>query len=431
MALTAPDGFILAGVSVFALIATAYIAMTWLMRRNFYILLRSPMLTCTYGLIVVLRYLANVYEYVIIWRGDNIGNYGIPALLGYPTVLTALIALTMTAVRLLVMYYPSQRARWGRYVKEKVLIRALGCSWVLVQVGVWSAAWWVGIPRIASIVATVFRPLAIFGTVVMAAWLVYQLRNVHDSSNLSRDIGLVARVLVAVLVYFALIQAIPMTPVASKYAMFAFLTVSNIPVLYVINIRPVREVLRHLPPDRRTDFQKLLAPRHRRTSGNAMDENSGDGRYSNSQGRAVFVDGNRVATIMSFPSLKKAFGEFCRKALCSESFEFLVDVSKYKAFDRSDEGVSAELSLDHARFLAIVNSYIKHDSHSEINIGSDSKRDIMDYVKFEAFLLLSAKRRKEIFNGAEAEISNLLADNLMSKFLASPEYTEVVDLEND
>eukprot|EP00903_Cladosiphon_okamuranus_P016955 g15630.t1 len=395
MALTALDVFILVGVSVFASIAMAYIAMIWLMRRNFYILLRSPMLTCTYGLIVVLRYLANVYEYVIIWRGDNIGKYGIPALLGYPALLIALIALTMTAVRLLVMYYPSQRA------------------------------------RIASIVATVFRPLAIFGTVVMAAWLFYQLRNVHDSSNLSRDIGLVARVLVAVLVYFALIEAIPMTPVASKYAMFVFFAFANIPVVYVINIRPVREVLRHLPPDRRTAFQNLLAPRHRRTSGNAMDENSGDGRYSNSQGRAVFVDGNRVATIMSFPALKKGFGKFCRKALCSESFEFLVEVSKYKAFDRSDEGICIEISLDHARFLAIVDSYIKHDSHSEINISSDVKRGIMDYLPFEAYLLLGAKRRKEIFNGAEAEISNLLEDNLMSKFLTSDEYNEVVDLEND
>lgn len=56
-------------------------------------------------------------------------------------------------------------------------------------------------------VATVFRPLSFFATLLAAVWLVCQLRNVHDSTNLSRDIGLVARILVASLgecfVYFA------------------------------------------------------------------------------------------------------------------------------------------------------------------------------------------------------------------------------------
>lgn len=99
------------------------------------------------GLMIVLRSLAKTYEYAIIWRGDNIGKYGIPSLLGYPTLLTGLIALVMTAVRLLVMYNPSQRARWGRYVKEMFLIRALGCAWVVMEIGVWSAAWWVGVSR--------------------------------------------------------------------------------------------------------------------------------------------------------------------------------------------------------------------------------------------------------------------------------------------
>lgn len=69
-----------------------------------------------------------------------------------------------------------------------------------------------------------------------------------------------------------------------------------------------------------------------------------------------------------------------------------MEVSKFKAFDRNAEETSAEVSLDHSRFLAIVGSYIKYGSHSEINIGSDAKRDITDYLKFEAYVLLGPVR---------------------------------------
>ena len=53
--------------------------------------------------------------------------------------------------------------------------------------------------RTASTVETVLRPVSFFATLLAAAWLVFQLRNVHDSTNLSRDIGLLGRVMVAAL----------------------------------------------------------------------------------------------------------------------------------------------------------------------------------------------------------------------------------------
>lgn len=46
---------------------------------------------------------------------------------------------------------------------------------------------------------TVLRPLSFVATLFAAAWLVWRLRNVHDSTNLSRDIGLVGRSLVVAL----------------------------------------------------------------------------------------------------------------------------------------------------------------------------------------------------------------------------------------
>lgn len=43
------------------------------------------------------------------------------------------------------------------------------------------------------------RPLSLVVTVFAATWLACQLRNVHDSTNLRRDIGLVGRALAAIL----------------------------------------------------------------------------------------------------------------------------------------------------------------------------------------------------------------------------------------
>ena len=51
------------------------------------------------------------------------------------------------------------------------------------------------------------------------------------------------------------------------------------------------------------------------------------------------------------------------------------------------------VTRDFARYLAIVNSFIRCDSHLEINIGSDIKRDIMDYIKFDAYLALEPVSR--------------------------------------
>eukprot|EP00752_Nemacystus_decipiens_P009741 g8699.t1 len=394
------DASILAIATIFTLITVAYVAVLWSMRRNFFILLRSPLLTCLFGLFIVVRVDAKAYEYVVVWRGDRIGKYGTAALLGYPTLLTALVALVMTAVRLLVMYDPRKRAVWGRYVKENVLVRALMWAWLLMEVGVWSVASWMGIARTASMVAMIFRPLSFAATLLAAAWLLFRLKNVHDSTNLSRDIGLVGKALVGILALFSVLQVVPMTPVVYKYAQIVFL--SRIPN----NDDGGSE--------RMSTSQRIGSSR----------------RISTSQRRAACVDENRLAAIMSFPTLRAAFGEFCRKALCSESFEFLVDVAEFKAFDRrADEGIGDEISLDFARFLGIVNTYIKHDSHSEINIGSEIKRDIMNYVKFEAYFKLGPAGRTKVFDDAEVEIRNLLADNLLSKFLASAQYTEVVDLE--
>lgn len=110
---------------------------------------RSPLLACTFGLGIALRYIATTSEDIIIWEDDEgtVRDNRILDLVGFPALVAALIALVMTAVRLLVMYNPSTRARWGRYIKERSLFRALGFALVLMEVAVWSAASTQGVTR--------------------------------------------------------------------------------------------------------------------------------------------------------------------------------------------------------------------------------------------------------------------------------------------
>ena len=83
-------------------------------------------------------------------------------------------------------------------------------------------------------------------------------------------------------------------------------------------IRPVREVLRPVPARPRTCLEALLAPRQGpAASGTVADiEQPAAAAVATaaSQGRTL----NRLATVLSLPPLRTAFGEFCRKSLCSE-----------------------------------------------------------------------------------------------------------------
>ena len=71
-------------------------------------------------------------------------------LISFPALLTAEVALIMTAFRLLVMYYPSERAKWGRYTRERPLTYGLVVVYVSMEMALWSAAWVVGMERCVS-----------------------------------------------------------------------------------------------------------------------------------------------------------------------------------------------------------------------------------------------------------------------------------------
>ncbi|CBJ33536.1 hypothetical protein Esi_0508_0010 [Ectocarpus siliculosus] len=189
-----------------------------------------------------------------------------------------------------------------------------------------------------------------------------------------------------------------------------------------------------------------LSSRRRRGSSSTIggEEDTSDVTQNPSQrSRESYVDSNRLAGIMNYLPLREAFGEFCQKSLCGESFQFLRDASEFRGVIvegpvDGDANGSAEEEQEapvHTSGLgdvaAMVNEYIKDGAPSEINIGSDIKHDIMELAKVETFASLDQDARLLIFVKAEREIRRILEDNLMARFLASAQYKRAVDGDGD
>ncbi|CAM9735584.1 unnamed protein product, partial [Ectocarpus sp. 13 AM-2016] len=185
------------------------------------------------------------------------------------------------------------------------------------------------------------------------------------------------------------------------------------------NIRPIQEVLHHAPRNSiPRGVQMLLALSSRRRRGSTSTV-SGEEVTSyvtqnpSQHSRESYVDSNRLAGIMNYLPLREAFGEFCQKSLCSE-------VSRYKNDAPTHTSGLGDVAT-------IVNEYIKDGAPSEINIGSNTKHDVMELAKVDAFASLNQDARLLIFVKAEREIRKILEENLMARFLASTQYTRAVD----
>ncbi|CAN0003311.1 unnamed protein product [Ectocarpus sp. 6 AP-2014] len=212
----------------------------WHLRKNFFIVLRSPILACTSGLGITVRYTVTMYG-LVVGRNLEILN-----LIGFPALWIAEIALILTALRLFVMYYPSTRAKYGRVTREKPWACGLVATYLLVETVVWLAAAMQGTKRVA-VVMTNLGPLSAFITLMAVACLGRQLKRIHDLSNMGRDIRLIGIILLICLPVFMAIRVLLGSILAFKYFFVIFMTISHPPIVWILNIRPVQEVLNHAP----------------------------------------------------------------------------------------------------------------------------------------------------------------------------------------
>ncbi|CAM9958917.1 unnamed protein product [Pylaiella littoralis] len=441
------DAVILALATSYSLVGLGYIYFMWTLRRNFFIVLRSPRLACALGLFTSLSFICMTYEYTLSWTDESSTIAGIEddpvSLVAFPAVLAAEVAVAMMAMRLTVMFHPSMRATWGRYTKEERLLRGLTCAYVLMEIVLWSAAAAQGVRSTVHVVVMV-RVVMALAVTAGAVCVNRQLKKVKDFINMSHDIRLVGMLLLVMQCLHVGAHLAPMPPLAFKYYCIVLSWISHPPIIWITNIEPVRRVLRHIPRRRRSTIEQVMLVQPPRISSKKnsvaitleLVENPLDRQQPRRE--IACTDASRLSGIMDFLPLKEAFGEYCRRSLCSESFEFLLAVSEFKkdlaldaaaAREKAGKESTTKVFGGFGGYLAVVNDHIKDGSFYEINIDSRNKRDIMKHANFKDYAMLDLDGRMAIFSAAEGEIKKVLQDNLLNEFLNSPAYKAVVDFD--
>ena len=166
---------------------------------------------------------------------------------------------------------------------------------------------------------------------------------------------------------------------------------------------------------------RMLSVSHNRVAVAKEDNTATDYRR-----RASCTDSARLELVMGMDSLRTAFGSFCHKSLCGESFQFLEDVSHFKHKTLIEAARNERKFKGFGGYVAIVNDYIADGSHSEVNIDSRTKQDILSCRKFEVYSSLDLDERIRIFSAAENGVLKILADNLLNRFTLSTQYKAVV-----
>eukprot|EP00752_Nemacystus_decipiens_P006953 g6240.t1 len=136
-----------------------------------------------------------------------------------------------------------------------------------------------------------------------------------------------------------------------------------------------------------------------------------------------------VPSIMRNANMAAAFGALANRFLCSESFNFLVSVTEYRAFTGM---MGAGPGLQHMLFNDICKTFVKVNSEQEINISHDQRQDVLQYLEYRAFSSLRESERAEIFRDAEREVAQMLQLNLLATFHNSEAFTQTcaaVDVE--
>lgn len=115
---------------------------------------RSPGLATLSGCAGTLMFLLTVFRFIL---GISI-DAGPFDLFWLPILLTLYTgAYVMRGFRLMIMYHPHLRKRWGRCLKEAVISRNLVVSCVVLEIIVWSSTYIVGISRYVDVVYTEAR----------------------------------------------------------------------------------------------------------------------------------------------------------------------------------------------------------------------------------------------------------------------------------
>jgi len=401
--------------STFFFFAVAHIVLLWRSRNDFLIAVRSPRLACVAGMFASLCYIS----LVSLSLSGDVRRSDIGGVLCLPGQIVVDVAILLTALRLLVMYFPAHRVAYGRFVNEKRLFRGLVFVYASMEVSCWIAVGAFGVAKVASVLLLIGKIADAF-FVVVGGCLWWKLKDVHDLSEISRDIRLVVVVMVVglfgdVFLRLILFRNSPWW----RYVMLVPLTVYVTSTVWILNIRPTRRILGQAPECVVAKICKWTR------SSYTVAITAECGTLYQRRPSMISI---RMLAIMAFEPLRAAFGQFCHKSLCGESFQFLQDVEEFRSDPclngDGDEKVGTFRGF--GSFQGIINDYIREGSHSELNIDSKTRHAILEMSAFEVYSSLGMRQRREIFQAAQTDILHMLQANLLQRFILSDQYKNAI-----
>ncbi|CAN0335808.1 unnamed protein product, partial [Ectocarpus sp. 12 AP-2014] len=409
--------------NAYCFVTLSHISATWVLRKDFYFAVRSPLLTTASGVAGVLAGSTAVSRTVMF---PGLQSLFVLRIFSIPlTVLCFVVVYILRGLRVIVMYTPSRRQRWGRYLKrEAATVKVLMAAYVIVEVAAWIVVRHVGLARVASFMVTVVK---IDTVVTLSASLALfgQLRRTQDVFKVSLEIQRAGACALLTSVMIMFLGSIP-AGVVEVYLVL-FYTARFHGVLWITNIQPAREILerRGVTPNTRGIMAKLFPYVPWRKHGGTVAIDSGErmvlAASPHSSKPTVKVD-DAMEEILLCPLLLEAFEEFCRKALCSESIMFL---KAARAYNDSVYASTANADTNFALFMEILDKYIKDGSPFEINIESKTKSFIMRRTDKEAFKQLPLDDVARGLDAAAKEVGKMLKENLYDKFQQTDQFKQI------
>ncbi|CAM9756489.1 unnamed protein product [Scytosiphon promiscuus] len=402
---------VIVGMALLTLTCAAMYCRLLRLRHSFDIVARSPALLVFAGLSSLFMANTILLHRLVLQEGRDLPCY-MMFWSSYTWFALSCTPFCLRAVRLVVVYHTVYRLRYARFVKRQTLIKA----WALITIAVlvYAAIVFVKMQhRYASgsygcfffnekLMLEVGLACCVFPVVL----IVYKLASINDTFGIKPEIvcvlvgSLTGGVLQVLLLELVAADVIPPSHVVHLLSdMIVLIVMVN--VLYWSAVFPLALHYRF--------GKKRVVPSVASTGGYHSESTSS--RENPDTCLRLAREGGEIAHL---------FGEYCRRSLCMESWDFILESVSYEDLTQLDHQLAV--------LATIVNRYLKPTSPQEVNISS-AMRDSVGRLSTTTnrFSALSENERRTILWPPLHEICRMLDDNLLKRFAASPVVQQMLE----
>jgi len=238
------------------------------------------------------------------------------------------------------------------------------------------------------------------------------MHRIEDDFGIYQEVNLLKYCELCVLVYVVYSQLCQNGMIQQKVPAILLLLTSIFVVIVVVITVPVLRVL----------FDKITQVLHSHQMSTRPRVNAvivvPVGKFQNSCSSCTSLELNTISHILADDVCAKKFREHALRHWCAENVDFCLEVAQYRRVCDLDNIVaSTDLHVQNcfARFMAIVEEFVKDGAPCEVNLSGQQKATILQVKNFKYYQELGAARLG-LFDEAEKEIAHLLKENLLGSF---------------